>query len=75
MANYVIEGTITEITKKGEKNTFKFSGTEGYAVKQVIIFYAQLKMIQMRMLFQHTYSSQNEHIKLRKYSLLYYRHH
>lgn len=34
MTNYVIEGTISEITKKGEKNTFKFSGTEGYALKK-----------------------------------------
>lgn len=34
MANYIIEGTITEIKKMGNDYKFKISGTEGYAIKQ-----------------------------------------
>lgn len=32
--NYIIEGTISEITKTNGKNSFKISGSEGYALKQ-----------------------------------------
>lgn len=34
MANYIIEGTISEISKEKSKNTFKIAGTEGYALIQ-----------------------------------------
>ena len=38
MATYVIEGTISELTKKNEENdskiSIKISGSEGYAVKR-----------------------------------------
>ena len=34
MENYIIEGTISEITKEKSKNTFKIAGAEGYALTQ-----------------------------------------
>ncbi|MBD5448390.1 MAG: hypothetical protein HDR32_11835 [Treponema sp.] len=34
MANYVIEGTVSELTKEGTKISVKIVGTEGYAIKQ-----------------------------------------
>ena len=34
MANYIIEGTISELSKNEGKYTFKISGTEGYSIKQ-----------------------------------------
>lgn len=34
MANYIIEGTVLEISKEKLKNTFKIAGTEGYALIQ-----------------------------------------
>lgn len=34
MANYVIEGTVTEITSTKNECIFKIAGTDGYAIKQ-----------------------------------------
>ena len=34
MVNYIIEGTISELSKNEGKYTFKISGTEGYSIKQ-----------------------------------------
>ena len=31
---YIIEGTVTEISREATKNIFKISGTEGYSLRK-----------------------------------------